>query len=189
VVERVILWGFMASGKSTVGAALARRLGWSCVDVDREIERHEGRTIAEIFAAEGEPAFRELEVSVSRPLLGRRSTVFACGGGWVTNRSLMDHIPPASLTVWLRVSPEAVLERVRAERGGAIRPLLGSSDPLRTARQLLAEREPIYSRADLTIATDGRDVGDLASEIEARVRASSSVPPASSPQKDHADKG
>ena len=137
-VDRVILWGFMGCGKSAVGALLARRLGWEHIDLDREIERRDGRTIPAIFREEGEPAFRRLEVEATRALIVRRRVVFSCGGGWVTNPESWQLVPPGSLTVWLHVSPEVALSRVRADGGGAVRPMLDTSDPEAAARALRA---------------------------------------------------
>ena len=188
-VERVILWGFMASGKSAVGAELARRLGWEHVDLDREIERREGRSIAEIFRAEGEAYFRRLEVETTSGLIDRKDVVFACGGGWVTNPASARLMPPGSLTVWLQASPEAVLARVQAAGETEIRPLLAGPDPEATMRRLLAEREPLYRRADLVIRTDDRDVGSIAQELEARARGAASAPQDSSSAKHNADQG
>lgn len=169
-IERVLLWGFMASGKTAVGSALAERLGWEHLDLDDEIVRRAGKPIASIFRDEGEAAFRELERECSRDLLDRPRTVLSPGGGWITNPGVLDRIPPNTLTVWLRVSPEAVLERLRANPGGPERPLLSTPDPQTRIRQLLAEREPAYSRAERTIPTDGRDVESIVAEIEAILR-------------------
>jgi shikimate kinase len=187
--ERVILWGFMASGKSAVGAELARRLGWDFLDLDEEIERRDGRPVPEIFRAEGEPFFRRLEVETTRAVVGRSRTVFSCGGGWVTNPECSPLVPPASLTVWLQVSPETALARIRADREGRLRPMVDTPDPEATARRLLAAREPLYRRADLTISTDGRAVRSIAEDIEARLRTPAGAPPESSHTKDHADEG
>ena len=187
--ERVILWGFMGSGKSVVGGELARRLGWEHIDLDWEIERRQGRPISEIFRVEGEPYFRRLEVETTRQLIARSEIVFSCGGGWVTNSASSSLIPPGSLTVWLQVSPETMLARVRAEGEWQVRPLLAGPDPEASVRRLLAEREPLYRRAELTISTDDRDVPDIVREIEARARPVADVPHASSSKKDDADQG
>ncbi len=188
-VERVVLWGFMASGKSAVGARLAERLGWEYVDLDREIERREGRAIADIFRDEGEPFFRRLEVETTRTLIGRSRLVFSSGGGWITNPEALRLVPPRSLTVWLHVSPETALSRVRADAGGAVRPMLDRPDPDAAARALLEAREPLYRKADLTIPTDGRAVDALVHDIEARVRGSAVAPPESPSLKAHVDEG
>ena len=187
-MERVVLWGFMASGKSAVGARLAERLEWEYVDLDREIERRDGRPIPAIFREEGEPFFRRLEVEATRTLIGRSRVVLSCGGGWITNPESAQLVPPRSLTVWLQVSPEVALSRVRAD-GGVARPMLDRPDPEAAARALLAEREPLYRRADVAIGTDGREIDAIVSEIEAHVRESAGAPQVSSSRKAHADEG
>ena len=188
-MERVVLWGFMASGKSAVGARLAERLGWEYVDLDREIERREGRAIAAIFRDEGEPFFRRLEVETTRALIGRSRLVFSSGGGWITNPEALRLLPPRTLTVWLQVSPETALARVREDSGGAVRPMLDRPDPEAAARALLAAREPLYRTADLTISTEGRAVDALVHDIEARVREPAEAPTESTSPKAHADEG
>lgn len=166
----MLLWGFMASGKTAVGAELARRLGWSHVDLDAEIVARAGRPIAGIFKEDGEAAFRALEVEVSRDLLTRPLTVFSPGGGWVTTPGLLEAIPEHTLTVWLRVSPETVLERLRSSRGGPERPLLAGPDPATRIRELLATRERFYALAAYSLPTDFRTVSSIVEEIEALVR-------------------
>lgn len=168
--ERVLLWGFMASGKTLVGARLAGRLGWTHLDLDDEIVRRAGKPIARIFREDGEAAFRALEAESSRDLLERVNTVFSPGGGWVTNPGVLDEIPENTLTVWLQVTPEAVLERLRGDSAGPERPLLSTPDPEERIRRLLDEREPAYARAARSIPTDGRSVESIVAEIEAIVR-------------------
>lgn len=167
-VERVVLLGFMGAGKTAVGAALARELGWRHVDLDREIERREGRTVAQIFAADGEPAFRELEARVSAEIAPRSAQVFSPGGGWITTPGMLERLPPGSLSVWLQVSVEEAVRR--AGRSGAVRPLLRVDDPAAAARRLLIEREPLYRAADVAVRTDGRAVEDIVAELLAFVR-------------------
>ena len=166
----MLLWGFMASGKSAVGAGAARLLGWRHIDFDREIVRREGRPIARIFEDEGEAAFRALEREVAEEHLGQSRVVLSPGGGWVTQRGAVDHLPDGTLTIWLKVDPETVIERIQAERDGPERPLLSSPDPAARIRALLAEREPLYARATYTISTDGRGLDDIAAEVAGLTR-------------------
>lgn len=168
-VERVILWGFMASGKSAVAARAARLLGWRHVDLDTEIVRRAGQPIADIFREQGEPAFRALEREVTGVFLAEGGVVISPGGGWVTQPGMLDRLPAGTLTVWLRVEPDTVLRRVRADHGGPERPLLSSPDPVARVRTLLAEREPLYARARHAISTDERTVDELAAEVVALV--------------------
>jgi shikimate kinase len=166
----------MASGKTTVGRELAERLGWEHVDLDAEIERGTGRTIAEIFASEGEAAFRRLEKAFTPRLLERDRAVLSPGGGWITHPGLFDRLPPDTLTVWLKVSPTEVLARLSRGSDQPVRPLLQSADPASRIAELLALREPLYRRARLAIDTEGRPVAEIAREIEAVVRGSARKP-------------
>lgn len=165
----VVLLGFMAAGKSAVGALLAERLGWAHVDLDREIERREGRRVAEIFAGEGEARFRALEAEVTAEVGRRTEIVLSPGGGWVTRPELRDLLHPLTLVVRLLVSPEEAVRRAAAAPGE--RPLLAGADPLAAARRLLAEREPLYAAAaGLSIETEGRAPAEVAEEIAGVVR-------------------
>ncbi len=167
-VARVVLVGLMGSGKSAVGGVLARRLGWEHLDLDREIETREGRTIPEIFRTEGERRFRALEAEVTADLAGRSAVVLSPGGGWITNPALLERLGPGTLSVWLRVSPETVLARVARSHGD--RPLLDVPDPLAALRRLLREREPFYARTDLAVDTDGRGVAEVVALVEEATR-------------------
>ncbi len=174
--RRVVLLGFMASGKSAVGRALAARLGWQHVDLDAEIERRAGRPIAEIFSTEGEAAFRTLEAELTPDFLRRDGLVFSPGGGWITNPGLLEAIPPVTLTVWLKVSPDEVVRRLTGDAGAPVRPLLQGPDPGARAATLLAEREELYTRADVHVDTDGRGVEEIAAELESIIRGVARAP-------------
>jgi shikimate kinase len=164
----------MCSGKSAVGAELARRLGWTHLDLDREIERAAGRSVRDIFAAKGEAAFRRMEAEATARVAGRTGIVLSPGGGWITTPDLLDALGPGTLCVWLRVSPEEAVRRAAAEPGE--RPLLAGADPLAAVRRLLAERERFYARAHAAVLTDGRSVGELADEIDNVIRARAHTP-------------
>ncbi len=158
----------MASGKSAVGAELARRLGWTHVDLDREIEAFAGRRIPDIFASGGEGAFRAMEAQATGRIAGRESMVLSPGGGWITQPSLLDALGPGTLSVWLRVSPEEAVRR--AARAPGERPLLAGLDPLSAVRRLLSAREGLYARADLHLDTDACAVGSIVDDIERHIR-------------------
>ena len=168
-IERVVLLGFMAAGKTAVGAELARRLGWAHLDLDREIERREGRTVAAIFAAEGEGRFRELEARATAELASRSRVVLSPGGGWITGAGNLEALGPGTLAVWLQVSPGEAVRRAGAAPGE--RPLLAGSDPLEAARRLLEARAPLYARAGLHVDTEGRSPGEVAAIIQTELRA------------------
>jgi shikimate kinase len=168
-IERVVLLGFMAAGKTAVGAELARRLGWMHLDLDVFIERREDRRIRDIFARDGEARFRELESAVTRDVAAMRGVVLSPGGGWITGPGNLEALGAATLSVWLVVSPEEAVRRAAAAPGE--RPLLAGPDPLAAARRLLEAREPLYARAALHVDTAGRTPGEIAGIIEAEVMA------------------
>ena len=150
--SRVVLVGFMGSGKSTVGRLLAAKLRWSFVDLDEAVEAKSGRSVEELFRAEGEAAFRALEAAAGGAALARPRTVLAPGGGWSLAPGRLEGLPEGSLTVWLRVAPETAVKRATGH--GRVRPLLAGADPLDRARALIEEREPVYRRAALHLDAD-----------------------------------
>lgn len=162
-VRRVVLVGFMGSGKSSVGSVLARRLGWDFVDLDEQVEEAEGRSVAAIFAESGEPRFRAAEARAADEALEREGMVLAPGGGWAAQPGRLRALPSGTRTVWLRVSPEEAVRRSGLVPGS--RPLLAGPDPLARARELLAQREPFYAQSDLEVDTEGRTVEDVAARI------------------------
>jgi len=168
-IRNVALIGFMGCGKSTVGQALARRLDFEFVDTDRLIEAQAGWSIPEIFAREGEAAFRARERGVVESLAARERLVIATGGGVGAQPDLLESLKRHALVVWLWASPETLWERCRQQTH---RPLLQVPDPLARIRELLAAREPVYRRADLLINIEGRAqwqlVGQIASEFQRR---------------------
>lgn len=167
-VDRVVLVGFMASGKTTVGRRVAERLGWDFVDVDDAIEARTGQTIEELFETRGERGFRRVEADVTEALLGRTGRVIAPGGGWAAHAGGLRGLDARILTVWLDVSPETAVARARAD--GRVRPLLEVDDPVEVARTLLGRRAVAYGEARLRLDTEGRDPGSLAAEIVSVVR-------------------
>ncbi len=167
-VHRVVLLGYMASGKSTVGAALARRLEWSFLDFDVEIEQREGRTVKDIIDAVGEEGFREREAALTAEAADAERLVMAPGGGWITRPELLGMLGAETLRVWLRVSVDETVRRLRED--SIARPFKELSDPAPMIAQMLDEREPLYRLADLSIPADYRSVESIAFEIEQMVR-------------------
>lgn len=163
-VSRVLLVGFMAAGKSSIGERLAEILDWEFVDFDEEIERRTGMSIPEIFRRLGAAEFRALEEELTMELADEHWVVLAPGGGWITQPELLEYFGDETLVVWLRISPEEAVRR--ASIALSHRPLLASApDPLERARTLIREREPLYRMADFVIDVDGRGVDELAEEI------------------------
>ena len=146
----LFLIGMMASGKSTVGKALAARLGWDFFDVDREVERRTGVTVAEIFEKEGEAGFRRRETEMMAELTICPGCIVAMGGGaplFEVNRKLLKR----GLVVRLLSTVSDVLERTRFD---TTRPLLRSEDPVAKIRELMLAREPVYAEvSDVEVST------------------------------------
>ncbi len=142
----LILTGLPGSGKSTVGAAVAQGLGRRFLDFDQEIERRAGCSVTELFREQGEPAFRALELDLTMELAMTGGMVLAPGGGWIAIPGALEHLRPPGVLVYLRASPEVVLERMGHSR--SLRPLLSAPDPLAELRALLVRREPRYLLAD-----------------------------------------
>jgi shikimate kinase len=150
----IVLVGMMGAGKSTIGRRLAARLHLPFLDADHEIEAaHAGMTIAEIFAAHGEPYFRDGEARVIARLLDGGPNVLATGGGAFMREETRNRIRQKGVSIWLDVEGDVILKRVKRR---ADRPLLQTADPAATIEKLIAERSPIYRLADLTVAS--RDV-------------------------------
>jgi shikimate kinase len=149
---RVLLIGMMGAGKSTTGHLLAKRLGWPYLDSDDEIVRQTGRSVPEIWKAEGEPAFRAQESKVlAEATTSDGPVVVAVAGGAVLDPDNRARVRGAGLVVWLRADVSVLATRVGA---GAGRPLLDPG-PAEAMRRLYEERAPIYSDlADLTLDVD-----------------------------------
>lgn len=173
----MVLVGFMASGKTTVGRLIAERTGWHFVDLDREVERATGRSVEEIFRSDGEEAFRELEARVTREAALPERAVVATGGGWMARPELRDRWEGA-VRVWLEVAPDDVLERL-GDRVGS-RPLLAGDSPARTARAILERRRGDYARAEVRVDTAERTPEEVADEVLRRVAEHIEPPPAES---------
>lgn len=144
----VALIGMMGAGKSSVGRRLANRLGAPFHDADSEIEAAAGCTINEIFARFGEAEFREGERRVILRLLGRPPHILATGGGAVLDAMTRTRISETAVSVWLRAPLELLLARVGRRD---TRPLLRGGNTREKLERLLAEREPLYSMADIVI--------------------------------------
>ena len=164
MIERIVLLGYMCSGKSTVGEALARRLEWRFLDFDVEIERREGQTVAAIIDAAGEEYFRTAEAMLTREVSDVPAVVIAPGGGWITRPELLEAIRPGTLSIWLSASVEETVRRLRTDT--IDRPFRDHPDPAGMIASMLADREALYRRADLMVPVDGRTVEQAAYEIE-----------------------
>ncbi len=159
-----MLVGLPGAGKSTVGRALAARLGRIFLDFDEELERRDGRTVARIFAESGEAGFRDLERALTVEVVAAAAPmVLAPGGGWITNAGVVALLRPPASIIYLAASPATALRRLGRERD--VRPLLQGPDPLATLGALLARREAQYRVADHVIDTDLLDVQGVIEKI------------------------
>ena len=156
----------MGSGKSAVGRALAERLSLAFVDTDTRVEENAGRTVVEIFARDGEPAFRRLEAEAIESQAGRPAVV-ALGGGAMAQPGAPKRLRASGRVVWLRARPETLAQRV-GDAGE--RPLLAGLDAaarVERLEQLLAEREIHYGQAHAAVDTDGLDVDGVCEAVMA----------------------
>jgi shikimate kinase len=161
--SRIFLIGPMGTGKTTIGAQLARQLGYDFVDADQEIERRTGASVALIFDVEGEAGFRQREKRIIDELTQRDRVVLATGGGAVLDEANRDCLASRGHVVYLRTSVETLIKRMRFDTS---RPLLQTSDPESTLREIIAVREPLYtSIADLVIDTGRLSVRQVIKRI------------------------
>jgi shikimate kinase len=161
-IQNLALVGFMGTGKSAVGRLAAQHLRFTFLDTDDLIEQEAGRSIVEIFAQQGEAAFRQYEREVVKSLSARRDTVIATGGGLVADASNLASLKSHALVVCLWASPETIWARVRAQTH---RPLLQTPDPAGKIRELLEQRAPSYRQADVQILTDFRSPKEVAQHV------------------------
>lgn len=165
----IALIGFMGTGKSAIGSALAAKLGWRFVEIDQLIEEMAGKAIPEIFQQNGEIAFRELEIKATKKVAQGKRQVIACGGGMVLNKINVDRLRETSRMVYLRASLRKILERTSKDRND--RPLLDVPDPAQRSQELLDFRKPFYERAaDVMINTSRLSIDRIADLIINRLK-------------------
>jgi shikimate kinase len=171
----IYLAGFMGSGKSTIGPILANTLGFEFIDTDKVIEKRAGKRIAEIFATDGEQAFRTLEHTSLEEIAANSRCVVSLGGGAIANDENFRLIHASGIIVYLKLSPEEILHRVhhRTDRPllmGANGERLPVAEIEKRVQDLLARREEFYSRADVVVQTDRKRIGTTVDEIVQRLR-------------------
>lgn len=165
---RIVVVGFMAAGKSTVGALLADRLGWGFVDFDDRIRERTGLAAGPLIRERGEAEFRDLEAAVTEEVAGRERVVLAPGGGWSLRPELLERLGTGTARVWLRISAEEALRRADAD--ATDRPLLGPMAGRRErVTELVRRREPLYEGAEIVVDVDDREPEAVVDEIVRRL--------------------
>ncbi len=146
--QPLVLIGLMGAGKSTVGARLAKKIGWRFVDSDEEIEAAAGCSISDIFELYGEPIFRDLELKVITRLLRETDLVLATGGGAWMQPAVREQIQTQGQSIWLRAELDVLVDRVAKRHH---RPLLETGDKHAILERLMTDRYPVYALADRVV--------------------------------------
>lgn len=162
--DNIVLIGFMGSGKTTVGLKLSYRLRMPVEDTDKLIERRQGISISEIFAKEGEEAFRRMETELLREIGNQEyQRIFSVGGGTPVRQENRALLKRCGLVVYLRARPETLYERLQ---GDTTRPLLQCENPLARIRELLGARQAAYMEcADVTVDVDDISMEEILEQI------------------------
>jgi XRE family transcriptional regulator, aerobic/anaerobic benzoate catabolism transcriptional regulator len=165
----IALIGLRGAGKSTLGKLLAKKIGWTFVELNKEIEAQNGLSVAEIIALYGQEGFRRMEQSALNQLLARNELmVLATGGGIVSEPLTFDLILSSFYTVWLKAEPEEHMGRVRKQ--GDLRPMADDRSAMAELRNILVSREPLYARASAIVDTAGLSVDAAAARLIGTVR-------------------
>ena len=160
----IALIGLRGAGKSTLGKILAKKIGWSFVELNKEIERQNGLSVAEIIALYGQEGFRRMEQTALGQLLAHKEPmVLATGGGIVSEPLTFDLILKSFYTIWLKAEPEEHMARVRKQ--GDLRPMADDRSAMAELRNILLSREPLYARASAVVDTAGLSVDDAAARL------------------------
>lgn len=163
-MKNVILIGFMGCGKTTVGIRLSYRIRKVLEDTDKRIEREQGRTISEIFEAEGETYFRDLETKLLQKLIQEKyQRVISTGGGLPVREENRKLLRELGTVIYLRIKPETVYQRLKNDK---TRPLLQCEDPLAKIRELMEQRMPLFEEAaHIVIDVDDKDMETVLTSI------------------------
>lgn len=166
--RNILLIGFMGTGKSTISRQLGKNTGMKEIDLDAYIVEKAGKSINDIFAEEGEKAFRKMETASLRELAGVKNCIISCGGGTATREVNVPLMKALGQVVLLTATPETIYQRVRTSND---RPILNGNMNVEYIGELLAKRLPYYEKAaDITVATDDKTVETIAYEIAERCR-------------------
>ncbi len=161
-MKNIYIMGFMGTGKTSVGKALAEKLNKEFIDLDNEIELYEGMSISEIFEQKGEDYFRKIETEVLKEVADKENYIVSTGGGSIVTHGNLEIVKNSGILITLMASPEEILKRVS---GNNDRPLLNVDDPLDAIKRLLFERAPFYIKADYIIETTEKSIDEVVEEI------------------------
>ncbi len=168
---KIVLVGYRATGKTSVGRHLARILGFQFVDLDAYLEAKVGKSIAEIVAEGGWKTFRQLEKEILKEMCKKENVVLALGGGAVMHEAEMETLARDSLVVWLTASPRTIAQRLHSDpKTASQRPSLTGQDPVKEIEEVLTRRLPLYRRfAHLVCNTEKANPEEVAREIVSRM--------------------
>ncbi len=163
----ITLIGYRGTGKSTIAAPLATRLGWEWIDADAELENRDGQSISDMFVTQGEAYFRKLERDIIAELLRRDSLVIAAGGGSILNPQTREEMKSAGPVIWLQASIDTIERRIGGDAKTAKRrPDLTASGGRDEIIQLLNQREPLYREcATVEFNTDDASADEIVDRI------------------------
>jgi len=163
-IERVALIGLRGAGKSTLGRLAAERLGWSFIELNKEIEAETGFSIAEVFSLYGQEGYRRLELAALEQVLARKGpTILATAGGIVAEPVTFELLRSSCFTVWVKAMPAEHMSRVREQ--GDLRPMADDKAAMAELMTILSNREPLYARADAVVDTSNSDVETSVNEF------------------------
>ncbi|GBD96382.1 3-dehydroquinate synthase [bacterium BMS3Abin06] len=160
---KIVLTGFMGTGKTSVGKELGRKLGYRFIDTDELIEEREGKPVSLIFKEKGEDYFRKVEQAAVKEVSQISNVVIATGGGVIKSRKNLENLGRRGIIIWLKADPGIILKRVMTE--GGKRPLLDVEEPINEINNMLTERLPLYQQADTAVDTNYITPRETAQEI------------------------
>lgn len=160
--RNIVLFGFMGTGKTSVGMALASKLGMEFVDMDSIIEVRQKKSISKIFSEKGEPYFRRLERELVQELSAKKGLIIATGGGVVLDKENISDYGKTGTNICLTAKPEVIMKRVEADTA---RPLLKGDDRMQKIKKILADRKELYASVQNQIDTSDLSVEQVVENI------------------------